>query len=185
MKKAFCGNEMDRMPDWAFRTMAFIFNVSDIFKSPGKKLVPFNIQKGQTVIDYGSGTGRFLPGASEMVGEQGLVYAVDIHELAVKSAFQQIEKHNLKNVKPILTDRKKVDIPSHTADIIYALDMFHMVKDTKAFLQELNRLIKPDGILYLEDGHQPRSLTKDKILDSGCWDIAEESKSFVRCKPKK
>jgi ubiquinone/menaquinone biosynthesis C-methylase UbiE len=185
MKKAFCGNEMDRMPGWAFKIMAFMFNVVDLFKSPRHKLDPFNIQKGQTVIDYGSGTGRYLPGASALVGEKGLVYAVDIHELAVKSAFKQMEKHNLKNVKPLQTDGKTVDIPSNTADIIYALDMFHMVKDTKSFLKELNRLIKPDGILYLEDGHQPRSSTKDKILDSACWEIEVESKSFVRCKPKK
>jgi ubiquinone/menaquinone biosynthesis C-methylase UbiE len=184
MKKVFCGNEMDRMPDWAFRSMAFMFNVADLFKSPHKRLEPFNIQKGQTVIDYGSGTGRYLPGASVLVGEKGLVYAVDIHELAIKSAFQQIKKHNLKNVKPIRTDGKTVNIPSHTADIIYALDMFHMVKDTETFLRELSRLIKPDGTLYLEDGHQPRALTREKILKSGCWDIAEERKSFIRCKPK-
>lgn len=183
MKKVFCGNEIDRMPDWAFKIMAFLFKVADLFKSPDKKLEPFNIQKGQTVVDYGCGTGRYLPGASEMVGDKGIVFAVDIHELAIKSAFQLIKKHNLKNVRPIQTDGKTVNIPSHTADIIYALDMFHMVKDTRTFLQELNRLVKPDGTLYLEDGHQPRAMTKDKILKSGCWDIAEERKSFISCKP--
>jgi ubiquinone/menaquinone biosynthesis C-methylase UbiE len=184
MKKLLCGNEMDRMPNWAFKSMAFMFNVTDLFKSPDGKLKPFNIQQGQTVIDYGCGTGRFLPGASALVGEKGLVYAVDIHELAIKSAFKQIEKHKLQNVKPLLTDGKTVNIPAHTADIIYALDMFHMVKDTNSFLKELNRLIKPDGTLILEDGHQPRASTREKILKSACWKIAEESKSFVRCKPK-
>ncbi len=183
MKKIFCGNEMDRMPDWAFKSMAFMFNVADLFKLPDSKLKPFNIQKGQTVIDYGCGTGRFLPGASALVGEKGMVYAVDIHELAIKSAFKQIEKHKLQNVKPIQTDGKIVDIPSQTADIIYALDMFHMVKDTNSFLKELNRMIKQDGTLFLEDGHQPRALTLEKIRKSACWDITEESKSFVICKP--
>jgi ubiquinone/menaquinone biosynthesis C-methylase UbiE len=183
MKKALCGNEMDRMPAWAFRMMAFLFNVTDLFKSPDGKLKPFNIRKGQTVIDYGCGTGRFLPGASALVGDKGTVYAVDIHELAVKSAFKQIQKHGLKNVKPVKTDGKTVKILSGTADVIYALDMFHMVKDTNTFLKELNRLLKPDGALYLEDGHQPRILTREKILKSACWEIKEESKSFVTCKP--
>jgi ubiquinone/menaquinone biosynthesis C-methylase UbiE len=183
MKKIFCGNEMDRMPDWAFRSMACIFNVTDLFKSPDNKLKPFNIRQGQTVIDYGCGTGRFLPGASSLVGEKGLVYAVDIHELAIKSAFRQIEKYNLKNVKPIQTDGKTVSITSQTADIIYALDMFHMVKDTNSFLKELKKLIKPDGTLFLEDGHQPRALTIEKIRKSACWKIAEENKFFIRCKP--
>ena len=175
---------MDRMPGWAFSIMAFMFNVADIFRSPDKKLDPFNIQKGQTVIDYGSGTGRYLPMASKLTGDKGLVYAVDIHELAVKSANDRITKHNLKNVKPVLTDGKTVNIPSHTADIIYALDMFHMVRNPKEFLTELTRLTKPDGVLYLEDGHQLRSSAKDKILKSGCWDIIEETKTFVKCRPR-
>ena len=58
-------------------------NSSDIFKSTEHKLDPFNIQKGQTVVDYGSGTGRYLRKASELVGENGWVYAVDIQELAI------------------------------------------------------------------------------------------------------
>ena len=184
MKKFFLGNEMDRIPDWAFKTMAFMFNVADIFKLPDRKLDPFNIQKGHTVIDYGSGTGRYLPMASQLVGETGTVYAVDIHELAIKSAFLMIEKQNLKNVKPVLTNGKTVNIPSHKADIVYALDMFHMVKNSQLFLKELKRLTKPDGIMYLEDGHQPRLLTKEKVLKSGCWVIIKETKTFIKCTPK-
>jgi ubiquinone/menaquinone biosynthesis C-methylase UbiE len=184
MKKIICGNEMDKMPGWAFRIMAFMFDVTGIFKSVDKRLEPFNIQKGQTVIDYGSGTGRYLPGASRLVGDQGIVYAVDIHELAVKSAFRIIEKQHLENIRPVLTDGKTVNIPSSVADIIYCLDMFHMVRDTRPFLLELNRLTRPGGTLYLEDGHQPRATTRGKILDSGGWEIVSENKSYVVCQPK-
>jgi len=184
MKKVLFGNDMDRMPDWAFRTMAFMFDVTDFFKSSEKKLDQFGIRKGQKVIDYGSGTGRYLKKASELVGEKGLVFAIDIHELAIKSAFSVIEKYNLKNVKPIYSNGKTVDIPPLTADIIYALDMFHMVKDTNGFLIELNRMMKAGGTLFLEDGHQPRASTRNKILDSGCWDIIAENKKFLTCSPK-
>lgn len=174
---------MDRIPGWAFRIMAFLFNIADRFKSPDKKLDPFKIQKDQIVIDFGCGTGRYLRKASGLVGEKGIVYAVDIHDLAVKSAFRLISKYELKNVKPVLTDGKSADIPSHIADIIYALDMFHMVKDTRSFLKELNRLIKTSGILFIENGHQRRSLAKDKILRSGYWEIIEENRIFITCKP--
>jgi SAM-dependent methyltransferase len=119
MKKIICGSEMDRMPNWAFKGMAFLFNIADKFKTPDRKLDPFDIKNGQTVIDYGCGTGRYLKPASELVGGTGTVYAVDIHELAIESAFHQIDKHNLKNIKPIQTDGKTVNIPSQVADLIY------------------------------------------------------------------
>jgi ubiquinone/menaquinone biosynthesis C-methylase UbiE len=183
MKKFFYGNDIDRMSNLGFRFMACMFFIFDKFKSPDKKLDPFSIQKGQTVIDYGCGTGRYLKQASGLVGETGKVYAVDIHELAVAAAFKMIKKYGLKNVYPIRTDGKSVNIQDHVADIIYALDMFHMVADPNEFLKELHRIAKPDGTLYLEDGHQPRELAKKKVLDSGHWRIIEETSRHMRCKP--
>ena len=182
MKKILTGAEMDRMPGWAFKMMAFMFKIGDMIISPEHRLQPFKLQEGQTVIDYGSGTGRYLKQASELVGETGSVYAVDIHELAIESARSRIEKFSLKNVKPVLTDGKMVNIQSNTADVIYCLDMFHMVKDTDGFLKELNRLIKPLGVMYLEDGHQPRQQTKEKVMKSGCWEIIAENKSCIIAK---
>ena len=166
MKNILTGAETDRMPDWSFRIMSFLFNVTDILKSPAKRLDGFNIRQGQTVVDYGSGTGRFLRQASALAGETGKVYAVDIHPLAVEAAEGILKRYGLKNVHPVLTDGKTVDIPAKAADVIYALDMFHMVKDPRVFLKELHRITKPDGILYLEDGHQPRALSKEKITKS-------------------
>lgn len=171
------------MPGWAFRMMAFMFKVADLFQHHDNKLDPFNIRKGQTVIDYGSGTGRYLPFASEHAGENGMVYAVDIHPLAVRSAERLIEKQHLKNVRPLLTDGITVGLPSNVADIIYALDMFHMVSNPTEFLKELQRLTKPDGVLFLEDGHQKRSITREKIINSVSWVILEETKTYVKCRP--
>ncbi|MDP1623201.1 MAG: methyltransferase domain-containing protein [Bacteroidales bacterium] len=82
-----------------------------------------------------------------------------------------------------MTDGKTVNIPPQTADLIYALDMFHMVKDTNAFLKELCRITKPAGLLILEDGHQPRASAKEKVNNSGCWEIVAETKAYMKCKP--
>ena len=183
MKKAICGNEMDRMPNWAFKIMAFMFNVTDLVKSPSRRLDAFGILKGQTVVDWGCGTGRYLKQASELVGNKGTVYAVDIHQLAVDAAAGIASRFNLRNIHPVLTDGKTVSIPSHSADVVYALDMFHMVKDTNGFLKELRRITKSDGVLILEDGHQPRALSKDKVNSSGCWEIVTESKAYMTYKP--
>jgi len=184
MKKVMCGNEMDRMPNWAFRVMAFLFDVADLLKSPNRRLDAFGIQKGETIVDWGCGTGRYLKQASELVGDNGTVYAVDIHQLAIEAAANIANKHKLKNVHPVLTDGKTVDIPRQCVDLIYALDMFHMVRDTDTFLKELNRITRTTGFLILEDGHQPRALAKEKVNNSECWEIISETKAYMKCKPK-
>lgn len=66
---------------------------------------------------------------------------------------------------------------------LYAVDMFHMIKDPVPFLQELHRLLKPDGVLIIDDGHQSRTETKMKMNQSKLWNIATESKDHLKCTP--
>ena len=183
MKKIRYGNEVDKMPNIAFRLMTLIFKIGNYFIPAGKCIDKFGIKKGSIVIDYGCGPGMHIKRASELVGNEGLVYAVDIHELAIKSIKKLITKYKLCNVKTLQTDGNKVEISDNTADLIYALDMFHMVKDHKSFLSELNRIGKCDCVLILEDGHQSRNKSKEKVEKSGCWKIEKEHKKYMICKP--
>ena len=183
LKKYFCGNEMERMSDIGFRMMSFMFDVKDIICPVDKRLESFGIKEGFTVIDYGCGPGRYLERASRLAGEKGKVYAADIHELAIRSIKRKIEKCNLKNVEPVLVNGYSCDIKDHAADMIYALDMFHMIKEPIPFLRELHRLLKKDGFIIIDDGHQPRSETKAKINNSKIWNVTEESKNHLTCIP--
>lgn len=185
MKKIFCGNDLDRMPDVAFKLMAMMFKLFYVFKSVDKYMDEFGIQPGNTVVDYGCGPGQYIKHASELAGKTGIVYAVDIHELAIASVENIVKKHNLKNVETILTDGITLKIGDDSADLIYAIDMFHMVKEPEIFLKEINRIIKKNGILIIEDGHQTRISSKEKILQSGWWEIIEEKKKYLKCYPVK
>ena len=182
-KNRLYGNEIDRMPDFTFRMMKIFFVIYYFFKPAGKYLQKFGIKPGYTVVDYGTGTGAFIKDASIMVGSSGTVYAVDIHEIAIESVQSIISKYDLPNVIPVLTDGNKSAVDDEAAALVCALDMFHMVSDTDSFLKELNRITKKNGTLIIEDGHQPRALSKEKILRSGYWTIAGEEKRFLRCIP--
>lgn len=183
MKNILLGNEVERMPDFVFRMMRWLFIIYYFLNPAIKKLRKFGIIEGSTIIDYGCGTGACIKAATELVGESGTVYAVDVHEMAIASVEKLLNKQNLTNVIPVLSDGKKSDIKDDTADLVYALDMFHMVKDPDIFLKELCRIIKPAGVLIIEDGHQPRSASKEKIARSGFWKIIEEEKGFLKCSP--
>lgn len=185
MKNVLFGNEVEKMPDSAFRMMKLFFRIYYFFKPANKYLLKFGIKPGSTVIDYGCGPGAFIKDASSLVGDKGIVYAVDVHEMAIASVEELKNKYNLANVKTVLTDGKRSEIPEGTADLIFALDMFHMVKDTDLFLNELCRISRPEGILIIEDGHQLRSAAKEKILKSGSWKIISEEKRFLKCAPLK
>lgn len=171
------------MPKVAFEIMTGIFKIRDFFKDPSTKLNNFNIKAGDTVVDYGCGPGRYVKRAAAMVGEKGKVYAIDIHESAIKHVDNLINKYNLENVTPVLIKSGQTAIEENSADVVFALDMFHHVSDAKTFLQDIHRITKKDGRFYLEDGHQARSASLMKIQQSDLWKVEELRKSVIILKP--
>jgi ubiquinone/menaquinone biosynthesis C-methylase UbiE len=184
VKKNAQRRSTERMPDVAFRWMTRIFTIVDFFYPYiDQRVQDFGVREGMTVVDYGCGPGRYTTRLAALVGETGMVYAVDIHELAIEAVESKIARLGLQNVKPVLASGYDCGLEDGIADVVCALDMFFGVKDPTAFLGELKRIAKPDATLVIDDGHQSRQETKQKINASGYWRIVEESKDHLKCKP--
>lgn len=172
-----------KMPGICFRMMTTIFRLRDRIRPPERILDTMGIREGMCIVDYGCGPGGYLKGASGLVGERGRVYAVDIHELAIASVVNRIEKEGLGNVTPVLAKGYDSGLPDGAADLIFALDMFFMIDDQCAFLAELRRIAAPDAVLIIDDGHQSRERSRNSIRSSPDWVIEEERAEFLRCRP--
>uniref|UniRef100_UPI003217C8A1 class I SAM-dependent methyltransferase n=1 Tax=uncultured Draconibacterium sp. TaxID=1573823 RepID=UPI003217C8A1 len=186
IREMVTGTEHEATPNLFFRMMSFTMKLADIFANQANKnFKTLELIKSQTVVDYGCGPARYIKNASEAVGPLGKVFAVDIHPLAIKRVKKKAEKYQLKNVEAILAKGYSCAIPDQTADVVYALDMFHMVEQPNELLAELARIVKPKGRVIIEDGHQPRSKTISKIIDSGSFTIQKETEHHVVCVLKK
>lgn len=183
LKNKTSKKRMEKMPNFTFKMMTLMFKIFDFFKPVENFIDTIDIKKGDTVIDYGCGPGRYIKKASENVGDNGKVYAVDVHELAIRAVQNKEKKYNLYNVIPILADEYSCNIEDNVADLIYTLDMFHIIKEPSPFLHELKRLVKKEGILIIEDGHQSRKKSKEKIEKSQTWKIINETDRYLKCKP--
>ena len=176
----------ERMSDFSFKLMNIIFHVIDfVYPYIDRRVKKFKILQGMTVVDYGCGPGRYTTRFAKIVGEQGKVFAVDIHELAIEAVKRKIDQYGLRNVVPVLVNGYDSTLPAQIADVVCAIDMFHIVKNYTEFLAELKRITKKDGLLVIDDGHQRRSVTKTSILESGHWNIFEETRDHLKCKPSK
>jgi ubiquinone/menaquinone biosynthesis C-methylase UbiE len=174
---------MKKNGDALYRLMVWMMNAEDLFRKPGGILDEFNIKEGQTVVDYGCGPGRYLAKASGLVGPRGKVWAADISPMALRYAKERITRAGLTNVETALIENGSVGVGAHCTDIVYALDMFHAVDDAGEFLSIIHNVIKKDGALYLEDGHQSRETSKAKIARSGLFRLDGETKGYMRLKP--
>ncbi|MBN2520632.1 MAG: class I SAM-dependent methyltransferase [Bacteroidales bacterium] len=178
----------ERMPDIAFKIMNIIFKIVDfLFPYVDKRINKFGLKEGNTVVDYGCGPGRYTIRFSKIVGTSGKVYAVDIHELAIEKVIKKSKQNNLNNIETSLAtgyEHGKYDcgLPDKVADMVCALDMFFSIKDPNKFLKEIYRILKDEGIFILDFEHQGRIKAKEKIRNSGLFDILEENKDHLKLK---
>jgi ubiquinone/menaquinone biosynthesis C-methylase UbiE len=176
--------ETRKMSDTSFKLMSLAFNAIDfLFPYIDRRIKNFEVREGMVVVDYGCGPGRYTTRFARLVGETGKVYAVDIHKLAIETVKGKIEKYRLQNVVPVLARGYDSALPEHVADMVCAIDMFFSIERPTELLGELRRIAKKDGLLIIDDGHQSRATTKKKILESGYWNIWEETPDHLKCKP--
>jgi ubiquinone/menaquinone biosynthesis C-methylase UbiE len=172
------------MSDLSFKMMLWLFKIIDlIYPSVDKRAKTFGICEGMTIVDYGCGPGRYTTRFARLVGPGGKVYAVDVQELALETVKNKAAREGLGNIATSLAKGYDSGLPDRVADMVFALDMFFSVREPTLFLTELRRILKPDGVLIIDDGHQPRATTKRKIVESRQWNIVAESADHLTCRP--
>jgi len=171
-----------RMGNLAFRFMSFGFVFRDLFSPRRNILNEVGIRPGFHVLDYGCGPGSYSIVAAEMVGATGKVYALDIHPLAIHRVQNIASKKKLANVETICSDCK-TGLPSNSVDVVLLYDTFHTLTNKDGVLQELHRVLKPNGILSFSDHHTKEDRIMSKVTDGGLFRLSAKGRrtySFSR-----
>jgi len=140
------------MPDIGFKMMSLFFRLRDVFMNPRKLLEKVDIKERQIVLDFGCGSGSYVIPAARMVGENGMVYALDIHPLAISAVEKKANKEGLTNIATILSDRD-TGLPDESIDVVLLYDVIRSIKDKRALLKELHRVMKANGLLSILAEH--------------------------------
>lgn len=111
------------------------------------------VKPGSVVIDLACGKGIYSMFLSDIVGETGLIYAVDLWEEGLSLLGSQIEQKDICNILPMLNDAtKQLDIDDHSADICLMATVLHDFEEAgqaDTVLEEIRTLLKPGGCLAI------------------------------------
>lgn len=131
-----------------------------------------SLRKGDTVADFGCGSGAYVFAASKIVGDRGKVFAVDIHKEILEKIDREAEKMNIINIDTLLANiENKVQIESLSCDAIILSNILGELYDFDNILAEIKRILKPDGILLVVDWKE-----KDHVLSLKRGNIVAEEK---------
>lgn len=118
-----------------------------LVKDPYKLLKTAGLKPGQKVLEVGCGPGYFTIPAAEIVGKEGLVYAVDLNPLAIERVKEKIETEEIKNVRPMFTNASDTGLPEQSIDLTFLFGLPYIAGGLKNVISELHRILKPGGLL--------------------------------------
>ena len=116
---------------------------------PPRKLADrLRLQSDMLVLEVGPGKGTYTIEAAKRVPE-GKVVAIDIQESIVNKLKQKCKELGINNIEPKIMDVYNLNFENEVVDRIFLICCLPEIPDPIRALKELNRVLKPNGLLCL------------------------------------
>ena len=142
------------------------------------------INKGDTVIDLGSGAGNDCFVARHETGAEGKVIGIDFTPIMVEKARINAEKLGYNNVEFREGDIDAMPISDDVADVIVSNCVLNLVPNKQKVIGEIHRVLKPGGHFSISDivleGNLPDALKNDTEMYAGCVAGAIQKSEYLQ-----
>lgn len=101
------------------------------------------IQKDDTVLDVGSGTGILIPIITKY--DPGRIYACDLSQAMI----EQLSSKNYPNVETILADVRDLGLPGNSIDVVFINACYGNIVDKAGAFTNLARMIRAGGRMVI------------------------------------
>jgi ubiquinone/menaquinone biosynthesis C-methylase UbiE len=130
------------------------------------------IRKSDVVLDFGCGSGNYAIPAAKIVGESGVVYALDKNRWKLDNLMRKAVSRGLKNIVRIDTSGEiNTGLENSSLDVILLYDVFWYFplsdRRLSLLLDELYRVSKPSALLSVYPKHIDSEGLRKKIEGHG------------------
>jgi len=124
-----------------------------VYSGVGRRvLLKAGLKKGMKVADFGCGVGVVTRMLAEMVGISGMVTGIDVNAAQLQQASELCANEGLPNTVFVEADACNTGLPQGSFDLVYCRFLLLHLQNPAACLQEMWRVLRPGGILVVEDG---------------------------------
>ena len=141
------------------------------------------INKGDVVIDLGSGAGNDCFVARAETGETGKVIGIDFTDAMINKARQNAEKLGFNNVEFRFGDIEHMPVTAGVADVVVSNCVLNLVPNKDAVIKDIFRVLKPGGHFSISDvvlvGNLPVNLKNKAEMYAGCVAGAIQKEEYL------
>lgn len=139
------------------------------FAGTGNPFSLGELKQGENVVDVGSGAGIDSLIAAKMVAPEGQVIGVDMTPAMLEKAWQAAKEADFDNVAFRQGFGEELPVDDGWADVVISNGVLNLMPDKMAGLQEMARVLKPDGRLQLGDILVQKEVPLDVKQDIELW----------------
>ncbi|MFA5934621.1 MAG: methyltransferase domain-containing protein [Candidatus Paceibacterota bacterium] len=137
-----------------------------MFSDPEEIIQRFELIKASHVADFGSGSGFYSFAAAEAVGENGVVYSIDVQkDLLQKLKNEARNVRHLTNIEIIWGDVDNIGgtkLKEGSIDAVIAANIFFQLENKENACLEIKRILKSKGRVLLVDWINANSFNKEE-----------------------
>lgn len=159
---ARCGYDravVDALPDRAVESFAGVANPF-AFRHP---------ERGERIVDAGSGAGFDSFVAAHFVGSDGRVVGIDMTPEMLTKARDTAASLGLGNVEFREGFLEAMPVKSGWADIVISNGVFNLSPDKRTMFTEVHRVLRPGGWLQFADIANGRPVPPEALRDIDLW----------------
>lgn len=110
-------------------------------------LLPW-LKPGMTLLDCGCGPGTITVGLATAVAP-GRVVGIDLEESQIETAQQIARERGAPNIEWKAASIYQLPFPDNSFDVVFSHALFEHLGEPEAALQEISRVLRPDGLVAL------------------------------------
>lgn len=130
------------------------------------------LNKGETVLDLGSGGGIDVLLSARRVGPTGFAYGLDMTDEMLALAEKNRREAGVENVRFLKGYIEEIPLPDDSVDVIISNCVINLAADKRPVLKEAFRVLKPGGRFAVSDivvqGEAPVSIMQSMEAWTGC-----------------
>ena len=139
------------------------------FAGTGNPFSMGELRAGEVVLDIGCGAGFDSLIAARQVGERGRVISVDMTPAMLDKAAAGAREAGIANIEFREGLAEALPVKGTSIDVVISNAVINLCPDKMAVMQEVNRVLKPNGRIQIADIVVHKEVPQDAKDDIDLW----------------